>query len=106
VRDAGLVQTVAVTATTAQPLTTYTESSAGTPGTVAGGNRFGSVVTAMRGRSESLWAVSSPYQGAGSVFVSNQQGQLRSWVPGRGGVPQPSGSGRFGWAVAGLESGG
>lgn len=103
--DAGLAQTVTVTATGTNPLRTYTEASENTPGTVATGNRFGLTVTATKGRAESLWAISSPYQGAGSVFLSNQSGQERSWTPGQGGVPMPAGAGRFGWAVSGLQSG-
>lgn len=105
VADAGLVQTVAVTAAGTNPLRSYTEAAAKTPGTVATGHRFGLTVTAMKGRAETLWTISSPDQGAGSVFLSSQSGQQRSWVPGRGGVPKPAGSGRFGWAVSGLESG-
>ena len=103
--DAGSVQTVAVTPTAVRPLRDYTEASANTPGTVAARNRFGSTVSAMKGRTESLWTASSPYKGAGSVFLSSSSGQQRSWVPGRGGVPQPGAGGRFGWAVSGLESG-
>ncbi|HEX8488003.1 MAG TPA: hypothetical protein VF642_05610 [Propionibacteriaceae bacterium] len=105
IRDAGLVQTVAVTPTTTRPVRSFTENSARTPGRVATGSRFGLSVVAMQGGAESLWAVSSPYQGAGSVFLRNHLGQERSWVPGSGGIPRPAGSRRFGWAVAGLESG-
>lgn len=103
--DAGLAQTVTVTATGSDPLRSYTEASTHTPGTVATGNRFGLTVAAMTGRAESVWAISSPYQGAGSVFLSDQSGQERSWVPGQGDVPMPAGAGRFGWAVSGLQSG-
>lgn len=69
VRAAGLVRTIAV-ASSAGPTTTngisvgaaYTEDSAGTPGTVAAGNRFGLTLAGMSGRREDLLAVSSPYQ--------------------------------------------
>ena len=56
----------------------------------------------MRGLAESVVAVSSPYQGAGSVFVASDDGRVRSWVPGRGGIP--ASSGRFGWSISGLQN--
>lgn len=105
VANAGMVHTVAVDAGTgtAEPLTSYTENSAGTPGRVSAGNRFGVTVAAMQGLAETVFTASSPYQGAGSVFVVNQDGATRSWVPGLRGVPTLSG-GRFGWSVSGLGS--
>jgi hypothetical protein len=105
VADAGLVQVVTVRPSEITPTRSYTENVAGTPGTVAKGNRFGATVTAMEGKSETLYAISSPYQGPGSVFLTDQDGKHRSWVPGDGGIPIPDGAGRFGWAVTGLESG-
>ncbi|HYP46625.1 MAG TPA: VCBS repeat-containing protein [Propionibacteriaceae bacterium] len=106
VTDAGMAQTVRIEPDKeARPVSAYTEKSAGTPGTVARGNRFGLTVAGMRGVAESLFAIVSPYQGAGAVFVANTEGQTRSWVPGRGGVPVPRGSGRFGWAMSGLDGG-
>jgi hypothetical protein len=101
--DAGLVQ-IATTGSDggADPVTAYTENTAGTPGQVTRGNRFGLAVAGMRGLAESVVAVSSPYQGAGSVFVASDHGEVRSWVPGRGGIP--TSSGRFGWSISGLQN--
>jgi hypothetical protein len=104
VSDAGMVQTAEVfgTAATVQAAASYTESSPGTPGTVARGNRFGLTLAAMEGVAESVVAVASPVQGAGSVFLVSSDGDTRAWVPGRGGVP--ASSGRFGWALGGLQT--
>jgi hypothetical protein len=88
---------------TVTPVRSYTESSAGTPGTVARDNRFGLTVAAIRGRGETVFTVASPYQKAGSVFLVDQRERTRSWVPGAGGVPTLTG-GRFGWSVSGLGS--
>jgi hypothetical protein len=106
VADAGLVQTVrlADAVENIEPLRSYTENSAGTPGTVARGNRFGRTVAVLEGSSESVIAISSPYQKAGSVFLVDTAGRTRSWVPGQGGIPTLP-SGRFGWALSGLEIG-
>jgi hypothetical protein len=103
--DAGMAQTVTVDSTTDtyRPQQAYTENAAGTPGRVASGNRFGLTVEAMTGLRESVFTVSSPYQGSGSVFVVDDADHPRSWVPGSGGVPRLA-SGRFGWSVAGLGS--
>lgn len=105
VTDAGMVNVANLSmgsggATTAG---SYTESTRGTPGTVAKSNRFGLHVDALTGENESVLTVSSPYQKAGSVFVVNEDGQTRSWVPGQGGVPSLT-SGRFGWSVSGPET--
>jgi hypothetical protein len=105
VADAGLVQVVAVGPSAITPSGSYTENTAGTPGTLAKGNHFGATVAAMEGKSETLYAISSPYQRTGSVFLTDQNGNHRSWVPGKGSIPVPAGAGRFGWAVSGLESG-
>lgn len=102
--DAGMVQTVDVTASGTEVGPSYTEASAATPGAPAAGNRFGLTVAAMQGRAETLWAIASPYHGSGSVFLSSSSGEERAWVPGSGGVPRLAGSGRFGWSVSGLES--
>jgi hypothetical protein len=101
VLDAGLVQEVSVDTRDLSTLPTqvWTESSAGTPGTVAARNRFGLSVTALRGLAESVFAVSSPYQRSGSVFVAATDDTTRAWVPGAGGIP--SSVGRFGWSVSG-----
>lgn len=103
--DAGMAQTVTVDSTsdTYRPGGGYTENTAGTPGRVARGSHFGLTVAAMSGRTESVFTVSSPYSGAGSVFVVDDAGRTRSWVPGVAGVPKLV-SGRFGWSVAGLGS--
>ena len=106
--DAGMVSTVSVVGESRQGVAGpgYTESSPGTPGTVARGNRFGLAVSAIEGRNESLLAVASPYQQAGSVFVVARSGGVdrpRAWLPGRGDVPALT-SGRFGWALSGRNS--
>jgi hypothetical protein len=99
-----MATTVVLTSTTRQltPGRALTENSTGTPGTVAKDNRFALTVAAVAGVAESVFTISSPYQGAGSVFLVSQDGSTRSWVPGRGGVPAST-SGRFGWSVAGLQ---
>lgn len=104
VADAGMVQTADVfSELDVSPARFYTENSAGTPGTIARGNRFGLAVAAMEGVAESVAAISSPYQGTGSVFLVDSNGGTRAWVPGRGGVPTPT-SGRFGWSLSGLQT--
>jgi hypothetical protein len=55
----------------------------------------------MQGTAESLFAIASPYEKAGSVFLVDDQGRSRSWVPERSTVTDTS---RFGWSIAGLES--
>jgi hypothetical protein len=103
--DAGMAQTVAIDSggVNYNPVRGYTENASGTPGQVKAGNKFGVTVAAMVGVSERVFTVSSPYQGAGSVFVVNGAGSARSWVPGVGGVPTLT-SGRFGWSLSGLGS--
>ena len=105
VKDAGMAQTAALDlpAATITPIGSYTENSPGTPGTVATGNRFGLAVAAMQGIREVLFTVSSPHQKAGSVWLRNQAGQTRSWIPGVDNVPSLT-SGRFGWSVSALSS--
>ncbi len=98
-KDAGLVQTFTVSSSSATTGVQYTESSAGTPGSVATGNRFGLALGAAHGTSENAFMVASPYQADGSVFVVTGTA-VRSWVPGVGGVPA-SATGSFGWSVTG-----
>ena len=105
-RDAGLVQSLAVTPRTVRPLPSWTEDAAGFPGRVAAGHRFGSAVRVVSGRSEQLVAISSRGPGAGAVFLVGTDGHTRSWVPGKDGVPRLAGSDRFGWSVAGAQGGG
>jgi len=57
-------------------------------------------MAALHGQHESVLAVSSPYQKAGSIFVVDQANRTRSWVPGSVGVPSLT-AGRFGWSVTG-----
>ena len=103
--NAGMVLTAKVdfAAKVLQPATSYTESSAGTPGTIDSGHRFGLTLAAMDGETESVLAIGSPYGGTGSVFLVDDAAQTRSWVPGAGGVPRLT-AGRFGWSIAGLSS--
>jgi hypothetical protein len=97
-KDAGTVETFTVGGSAVKPGAVYTENSAGTPGTVAAGNRFGLALGAAHGVVENLFTVSSPYHGDGSVFVVSGT-STRSWVPGKDGVPAST-SGTFGWSVA------
>ncbi|GAA1435202.1 hypothetical protein GCM10009616_31640 [Microlunatus lacustris] len=105
VADAGMVQTAALDdgAVVVRPVRSYTENSAGTPGRVLVGSRFGTTVAAMQGTAETVFTVSSPHQGTGSVFVVDADGATRTWVPGSRGIPALPG-GRFGWSVSGLGS--
>ncbi|MET1006669.1 MAG: VCBS repeat-containing protein [Propionibacteriaceae bacterium] len=102
VKDSGMVgiADIALSTGAITSVGSYTENSAGTPGTVATSNRFGSTVTALQGQNESVLTISSPYQKAGSVVVVDAEDRTRSWVPGKGGVPSLT-SGRFGWSVTG-----
>jgi hypothetical protein len=97
--DAGMVQTFTLDAGQASAGGFYTESSTGTPGAIASGNRFGLAVSAAHGKSENLFTISSPYGRDGSVFVVSGS-TTRSWVPGVRYVPASS-SGTFGWSVSG-----
>jgi hypothetical protein len=97
--DAGMVQTFSIHAGLATAEAFYTESSAGTPGSITTGNRFGLALSAAHGTSENLFTISSPYGQDGSVFVVSGSA-TRSWVPGVGHVPAST-TGTFGWSVAG-----
>jgi hypothetical protein len=110
--DAGMVQPVAVPSVQLgefHPLAPYTESSAGTPGSIGRGHQFGLALGAIRGRRETVLLVASPYAAAGSVFLVSERpgptGSLtRFWVPGRDGVPKAQSPGRFGWSLGSLQS--
>jgi hypothetical protein len=108
-RDAGLAQLFSLRNGSVSYDRSLSENTAGTPGTVSPGNRFSQRTAAMQGGQETLLAFSSPYQRSGSVFVTavdrrSARTSSRSWVPGNGGVPPTTG--RFGWSLSGLESGG
>jgi hypothetical protein len=109
--DAGLAQFVRVPdeefELERQP--SLSEDSPGTPGVVSASNRFAQEISALDGAREDLWAVTSPYQDLGSVYlVSNgyysdaggHQVDLppRAWLPGSTGIPA-AGANRFGWSV-------
>ena len=109
--DAGSVQIVRVgKSNISTPYPSITEDTPGTPGVVQANSRFGSSVAGLpaddsiprnppSSYGESAFAISSPFQAGGSVFVlSNDQANNRSWKPGTGGI---TGIGvRFGQAVA------
>ena len=110
--DAGSVQIVRVgKSNISTPYPSITEDYPGTPGVVKKDSRFGSSVAGLpstdimsrinppTGYGESAFAISSPFQGGGSVFVlSNDPDLNRSWKPGTGGI---EGTGvRFGWSVS------
>jgi len=97
-KDAGMVETFVLGADSVTPASVYTENTAGTPGTLAPGHRFGLALGAAHGVRENLFTVSSPYDHGGSVFVVSGK-TTRSWVPGKGGIPAST-SGTFGWSVS------
>jgi hypothetical protein len=100
--DAGSVQIVRVGKTRLSfPLPTITENSPGTAGVVQADSRFGTTVTGVpRGDGEAIFAISSPFQDGGSVYVISSDPTInpRSWKPGSGGIPGPGA--RFGQSVA------
>lgn len=109
VSNAGLVQTFDLPSTREEPVpgVDYAQDSTGVPGLIGTGHRFGLSAAGMSGVREDLVAVGSPIDGSGSVFLvssGNPGGpqSVRSWVPGRGGIP--STTGRFGWSIGGLAS--
>ena len=107
--DAGSAQILRIgKSNISAPYPPLTEDSPGTPGAVQTGSRFGSTVTglpatdAVQGHNppptygEAVFAISSPFQGGGSVYVVSDDAATapRSWKPaiGRVGV-------RFGQSV-------
>ena len=102
VADAGSVQIVRVGKSKLSfPSPSITENSPGTVGAVQAGSRFGAAVTDLPGRdAEAIFAISSPFQDGGSVYVISSDPKVdpRSWKPGAGGIPG-TGS-RFGQSVA------
>ena len=110
--DAGSVQIVRVgKSNISTPYPSITEAYPGTPGVVQANSRFGSSIAGLPASDtvmvntppptygEAAFAISSPFQAGGSVFVlSNDPDLNRSWKPGTGGI---SGTGvRFGQSVA------
>ncbi|HSU37100.1 MAG TPA: hypothetical protein VLJ88_15690 [Propionibacteriaceae bacterium] len=108
VADAGSVQIVRVgKSNISTPYPSITEDTPGTPGVVQANSRFGSSVAGLpaddsiprnppSSYGESAFAISSPFQAGGSVFVlSNNAANNRSWQPGAGGTGV-----RFGQSVA------
>jgi hypothetical protein len=102
VADAGSVQIVRVGKSKLSfPSPSITENSPGTPGQVQAQSRFGTTVTGVPDRGgEAIFAISSPFQDGGSVYVISSEPKVdpRSWQPGTGTIP---GTGvRFGQSVA------
>ena len=99
--DAGSAQVVRVGKSTLSfPSPTFTEDSPSTPGEVQADSRFGSTVAGIRAYGgEAIFAISSPFQNGGSVYVLSSDPAVapRSWQPDVGTVPG-SGS-RFGHSV-------
>lgn len=83
--------------------TVYTQDSAGMPGGIDAGDRFGASLGAARGTNETVLLVGVPDDvdhATGMVNVVPMTGAVRrAWVPGVGGVP--GSANRFGDAVAG-----
>jgi len=92
--DAGSVQIVRVGKSNLSfPYPSITEDSRGTPGVVQARSRFGSSVAALPSSDavyrdppptygEAVFAISSPFQNGGSVYVlSNDPNKTRSWQP-------------------------
>ncbi|AXT84604.1 hypothetical protein C6I20_04945 [Aeromicrobium sp. A1-2] len=82
-----------------------TEDSPGTPGAVRVGNRFGAAVAGLpsndsvsvnqpRDYGEAVFAITSPNQDGGSVYVLSSTEESRAWQPG----PEQTGA-RFGQSV-------
>ena len=109
--DAGSAQILRIgKSNISAPYPSLTENSPGTPGLVQTGSRFGSTVTGLPATDvyhlhntpvygEAVFAVSSPFQGGGSVYVvsDDSANAPRSWKPGTGGI---GGTGvRFGQSV-------
>ncbi|MFT4111042.1 hypothetical protein [Propionicimonas sp.] len=82
--DAGSAHVVRIGATKISlPYPTLTEDVPGTAGQVATGSRFGSTVAGLNSRGtglETAFAISSPYQDGGSVYVVSDSHDPRSWV--------------------------
>jgi hypothetical protein len=99
--DAGSVQIVRVGKTKLSfPSPSITENSPGTAGVVQADSRFGTTVTGVPGGDdEAIFAISSPFQDGGSVYVLSSDPTInpRSWKPGTGGIPGPGV--RFGQSV-------
>jgi hypothetical protein len=104
VENAGSVQIVRVgKSNTSTPYPSITEDTPGTPGVVQEESRFGSSVAGLPSTDtmsaiddppsrygEAAFAISSPFQAGGSVFVlSNDPNLNRSWRPGTGGITGP-----------------
>lgn len=94
--DAGSAHIVRIgTTKISTPSPTITEDSQGTAGQVRRGNRFASRVAGLHSRpgsdSEVAFAIASPVQDGGSVYVVSDAFPARSWVPTTGA--------RFGLAI-------
>jgi len=84
--DAGSAHIVRIgTTKISTPYPTITENSPGTAGQVAANSRFGTTVAGLNDRTgtdfEVAFAVSSPFQDGGSVYVVSDAYGARSWVP-------------------------
>ena len=103
VKDAGSVQVFSVSNPADDKA--YDADSAGAAGARTAGGRYGYALSAIQADNENVFAVGSPYQGAGRVHLItyNSSGYAsRSWVPGAGGVP--SGATRFGAGIGGYDN--
>jgi hypothetical protein len=96
--DAGRAQIVRIgTSNISAPYASITENSPGTPGAVAANSRFGTSLSGLHGAHELAFAISSPFQDGGSVYVHSSTFAPLSWKPGTGGI---TGTGvRFGQSV-------
>jgi hypothetical protein len=84
--DAGSAHIVRIgTTKISTPYPTLTEDSPGTAGEVQSGSRFGTSVAGLHSRPgtdfEVAFAVSSPFQDGGSVYVVSDAYPARSWEP-------------------------
>ncbi|MCC6495037.1 MAG: hypothetical protein IT193_02130 [Propionibacteriaceae bacterium] len=86
--DAGSAHIVRIgTSNISTPYPTLTEDSPGTAGQVEAGSRFGSSVAGLHSRGDGLeiaFAISSPFQDGGSVYVVSDSYPARSWEPTEG----------------------
>jgi hypothetical protein len=96
--DAGSAQIVRIgTSNISAPYASITENSPGTPGAVAANSRFGASLSGLHGAHELAFAISSPFQDGGSVYVHSSTFAPLSRKPGNGGI---TGTGvRFGQSV-------
>ncbi|HEY5788433.1 MAG TPA: VCBS repeat-containing protein [Microlunatus sp.] len=106
VANQGMVQVFPITDLDAE--TSYSQDSAGVPGTAEAGDQFGRTLAFVGGATERAWIIGVPDDVGNSSGMVNViplgGGAPRSWAPGVGGIPV-GGASRFGGAVASVHGG-